>query len=228
MTTPTPVKQTTYGLILAFNNRIFGKSDLKVLEFGNPVSSAIYRIDMDTAMMISTHLKRGTIEKDLPLSYTLACIAQESLFDPQCFNKNLRGSNREDNPAKYDIGLCQLNLRYLIDPKVPGRSTLEEAREFAHDLDRAIPYFLQNQKDLLDYAKGLKWGKGADPRTVNPYFVASTLYNMGRAGGAEALRGGPGARSVTPHAASISKLESRFALELGLPSVMTDVLEVKV
>jgi len=217
---PRNPKNTTYGAIVERNNAIFGRSQGQVLEWGNPVSSAIHRISLQTAEDISTHLKRGAIQKGLPLTYTLACIAQESLFDPECFNKNLSGSNRENNPAKYDIGLCQLNLRYLIDPKVPERATLELAQSFAHNLDLAVPYFLENQKGLLDYARTLSWSRGADPRSKNPLWVASTMFNQGRVGGVRNIE----ARDAGIHGASIAKLEVWFADQLGYASVMSDVL----
>lgn len=211
----------TYEVILNANNELHFPED-GFLDWAK-AGAGIHKIDKAQALFYSTFFKANVLRTGVPITYALAAMGLESRFDADAYNKNLLGSNKENDPAKYDIGIAQLNLKYLIDPKVPERATLELARAFAHDPAQAVPYFFDQKKKLLDYARTLTFnlGVGADPRADNPYFIASTMYNMGRTGGYNAIQ----TNTVNGHANSVALLEVKFAKQLGEYPVMQEVLK---
>jgi hypothetical protein len=220
----TPKNASIEQLLLAYNNRITFTNGV----FLNPRKGvAIHKLVPDQAAQIADAL-RAALAPDqpgqparLPLSYALACLCIESLFDPACMNGNLLGSNPNNDPAGYDVGIAQLKLRYLIGADA---KTVDDARAFALDPTKAIPHFVARMGAALVVAEAniaeLQPGSAILPQFRNPYYYATGAYNFGATG----MRKVVDTATVPPvHCEQVVKFEQNFATALGTTSIFTDI-----
>lgn len=117
----------------------------------------------------------------LPLPYILACIAQESGFDPQCYNKNQPHHNPSGSFEGTDWGICQFSGRYLHSKPGMAGLTQDQQRDKALDYTWAIPVFVSNMNGLLKWAQEtLDRYPIYIPTAKNKYFLATLAYNAGQ------------------------------------------------
>lgn len=211
--------------ILAYNNNLsnFAK--------GTPWTDAtkgvvIHKITAEQAQIVASQVKEQAPKAGLPYLFTLGCIAIESTLDPLCVNGNLGPgeSNVANDPGGYDTGLCQLKLKYLV-PK--PCATVEEARAFALDPVRAIPYHVSIMAGNVLWMQN--WienndSSAPDPRFLDPAagpLLGGTLaYNFGRTGALTYLENG----SFPSHCQQVLDLTNYFAAKTGQTSPFAGLL----
>ena len=210
------------GIVLDVNHKI--PFILGINEYHVPLKGVvIHKLDGATAkalaeVIIANTTAPGEGDSDpFPLSYALACLCLESCFDAKCQNGNLLGSNKQNDPAGYDEGIAQLKLRYIIGQE--GIETVDEARAFALDPAKAIPYFVRVMRGHLEQADALAMTlpKNANPVYLNRFAAARMLYNFGVTGGTHMIRDNapiPGSVLHTAH------YDYSFSKTLGVAPVM--------
>lgn len=195
---------TVADIVLRENNKWFPLPSVSVLT-NETKGVTMHKIDALTAHAIAMLIEAGP----LPLPYALACADIEGIYDPACVNGNLAGSNPTGNPLGFDMGICQLKLGYLMASE---KLTVDDAREFAFDPKRAIPYFMRTMES------DLAWADTVLPQMTdvwrNRYLLATCAYNFGRTGVAKFF-GGP----IPSHGQHVMDMERVFAADLNLPSV---------
>jgi hypothetical protein len=185
---------------------------------------AIHKIDKPTSEAIAKVIIDNA-DGGLTVPYLMACIAEESLFDPACENGNYSyvghvGSNPTKSPDGFDVGIAQLKLKFLMDDK---KFDVTAAAVFAKDITKAIPYMATTMKLLLGYADALI--QDTKPRTdtplgmMNRYSIATGAYNFGRTGMKQLVTS---ATTLPSHCVTIMSYEKQYAKQLNLKSVFQD------
>jgi hypothetical protein len=147
----------------------------------------IHEINAGEANAISLQIQKSAPQHNLPTSYVLACLAIESVLDPNCENGNFAGSNPTKDPLGYDMGIAQLKLRYITAEGVTFENP-EQAKAFAFDVSKAIPYFCLEMAGKIAAAKDViarNTSSAPDARLNNPLILGTCLYNFGTTGGVE-------------------------------------------
>ena len=164
---PNPSTDTKIGqIILDKNAQIPVSPDPLTLSVWNTKGVRLHRIDRPMANEIGTIVEQAAAANKIPLSYLMACIAIESAFDPQASNGNFLGTNKTTvpngwgpdarpttnghDPGGFDMGACQLKLKYLIGNR--GLTTIQQALDFAMDVNMAIPYMSDAMSTKLIWA----------------------------------------------------------------------------
>ena len=183
----------------------------------------IHKITQAQANEISTAVQAAATKYGLPLTYALACLAVESVLDPNCVNGNLGPgeSNTANDPLGYDDGIAQLKLRYLVGA-APGVTDSASAYLFAKDVNRAAPYFCSLMAGHFAAAKEIlakDTSSAPDVRLRNPWVYATGSYNFGETGMAKVFASG----EYPSHCTSVVSDEQYFAAKLGLPSIFADL-----
>lgn len=212
-----------YEAILQYNN---SQALFKLLpSWSNPIKGVvIHKIDQAGAEAISARIKPACEAEGLPLTYTLGCLAIESVLDPQCQNGNLGPgeSNTANDPLGYDMGIAQLKLRYLVEGHAPGCTDAVSANAFALDVDRAIPYHCSLMAGKVLWAQNViqaNTSSAPDSRLSNPYLLATGAYNFGQTG----MMGYYESGQFPSHCQHVLDLEQYFAKLLGITSIFAGV-----
>lgn len=173
-------------VILTYNNTnaCFSLGD----PFTNKIKGVvIHRIDAKQAQEIADIIEQCCREEAIPPAFVCACLAVESVMDPMCQNGNLgpgeSNAGQNNNLAGYDMGICQLKLKYLVGNE--GIKTVQEAAAFALDPKRAIPYFCKVMCSKMEWATGIvknNTSSAPDPRFNDPWILATGAYNFGNDG----------------------------------------------
>ena len=223
MPAPAPsLADTVAGIMLGENHKI--PFILGISEYRVPLKGVvIHKLDDATAkalaeVIIANTTAPGDGDSDpFPLSYALACLCLESCFDTKCQNANLLGSNKQNDPAGYDEGVAQLKLRFLIGQE--GIATADEARAFALDPAKAIPYFVRVVRGHLAQADALAMTLPQDvnPVYLNRFAVARMFYNFGVTGGTKMIRENAPTPASVLH---VAHYDYAFAKALGVKPVM--------
>ncbi len=166
-------------------------------------------------LQLSVLIKRCAALTGLPLGFALATLDQESQFWPQALNDN----GQPGNVLAQDVGIAQLHIESILNPKVEALATPEAAVRFALDPAKAVQYAFRLLAQHVNAAKTHRWSATADPRSRNPFWTACVFYNSGATGGARVIE----AHKVPEHAHNVATKEVRIARALNLPSVMQDV-----
>lgn len=212
------------ALVLAHNHALPYINGLVFdLRQGTPLDtgSRIHEIDAPTAGIIAQEILQVTAAKQFDLPFALAQICLESAFDPKAEMGNFRGSNTDRVLDRYDMGLCQLKLLYIIGHKNSSGAILADAaaaREFACDIHEAIPFFIQKLAGLLAWADKQipTLGASINPKFKNRYYLAAGAYNFGETDLLKKIADG----SDLAHCVHVSHLCASFAKVLGLPNVV--------
>jgi hypothetical protein len=198
---------TPAEIILQQNNSKFPVPGVNIREDANK-GTTVHKIDFATAQALAELI----IALPLPLTYALACICIEGIFDPYCVNGNFAGSNPAENPTGFDMGCCQLKLRYLM---MSENLDVDDAREFAFDPARAIPYFGRTMQGHLNWASDfLRNPPEMTDVWRNRWLLATGAFNFGRVG-VQRLVNGP----LANHCQHVINLEQSFATALDTPSI---------
>lgn len=214
--------------ILAYNNGIANFAG-GLTEWQNAEEGvAIHKITLDQANAISTRIKPSCEAYELPLTYTLACLAIESDLDPNCQNANIgvtasgvKRSNPNNDPLLYDMGIAQLKLTYLVNV-AHGVTDHDSALAFALDVNRAIPYHCSLMASKVLWAQNViqqNTSSVPDPRLNNPYMLATAAYNFGNTGVMTYYETG----QFPSHCQHVLDLETYFAKQLGVKSIFADL-----
>ena len=199
---------TISQIMLAQNNSHFPGAELYL---SNPAKGVtMHKIPPEMADDLADTFTKNV--SNFPVPYALACMCIEALFDPNCVNGNLMGSNKQNDPLGYDMGMCQLKLKYL------PTGTLEERKAFAFDPNQAIPYFVRTMQTNVSWASTQIGSFESDvfEDFRNPYFLATCAYNFGKVGILEMITT---KEPLPTHGIHVRDLERTFAKELGLVSV---------
>lgn len=243
-------------ILLGYNNSLSNFKDDDVYT-NEEEGVIIHKITPATAAAVSTRIKPSVLvfQQILPgvdaRSVVTGCLAIESTLDPACSNANIgetstgvARSNPTNDPAKYDMGIAQLKLEYLIgqkprrntngnvlvdntgkvlyEPLVPGVTDVDSARAFALNLDEAIPYFCSLMSDKLVWAMEViakNTSSVPDVRLSNPWLLATGAYNFGETGMLAYYENG----TFPSHCQKVIDLEAYFAEKLGVPSIFADL-----
>lgn len=186
----------------------------------------IHKIDEPTAKAVATRLKPSASQYDMPWTVALACVAIESTFDPLCQNGNLGPgeSNTANDPLGYDMGICQFKLRYLVG-SAPGVTDAATAKDFALDIDKALPYFCSLMATKYLWAQNIvqqNTSSAPDSRFNSfPWLLSTGAYNFGDNGMLAYYESG----QFPTHCQHVLDLEAYFAAKLGRQSVFTTSAE---
>lgn len=213
---PEDLRRCVRDIILEMN----GGPNYNVGVLYNPQKGTlIHKISEETADTLAGIMIAASTESGLQLSYGMACLCAESLFDPQCQNGNLMGSNKTNQPDGYDVGIAQLKLRYLIGTL--GIADVHSAETFALDPTKAIPYCFKSMYSRLAVADEYISRQRAVAEYAgftNRYYVATAEYNFGKTGFEEMDH----AKALS-HCDIVEKYEKKFSKLLGEPSVFGDI-----
>lgn len=150
----------------------------------SPIRDArISEIAPEEAERIARLLEENAERVDLPLAYLMACLYQESRFDPRSYNRNLTLLDRRATFFRTDWGIGHFSGNYLLSK--PGMTGLshEAAERRVMDPAWAIPVF-------ADIMAGLAKRAAVTYPSRNKYWVATLAYNKGWRGMEEAIRRG--------------------------------------
>ena len=126
--------------------------------YTNPAKGVnVHEIDLATANSIADLLTLEAQNYQFPLDVALAAIDIESVFDPHCENGNFLGSNKERSLKGFDMGLCQIKIKYIIG--INGIATVAQATDYAFDIKKAIPHFFEDMANRMDYVQSIGWEK---------------------------------------------------------------------
>jgi len=182
--------------------------------------TVIHKISNTTADTLAEIIISASKQTGLPISYGMACLCAESLFDPWCQNGNYLGSNKEKSPDGYDVGIAQLKLKYLVGQD--GVTDIDSARSFALDPSKAIPYCFKMMSGRLTTADEFIAAPHDDHSDyagfANKYYVATAMYNFGKSGFLAMDHHSP-----LPHCEIVKRYEVIFATSLGVPSIFGDL-----
>lgn len=221
---PAKLEDQVTALVLAHNHALpYIDGVVFDLRQGTPLDtgSRIHEIDGPTARAIAQTIVQATAAKQFDLPFALAQIAIESAFDPKAEMGNFRGSNTDHLLERYDMGLCQLKLLYVIGHKNSKGDVLTDApaaRDFAFDMHEAIPFFVQKLAGLLAWAdaKIPTLSPTVNPKFRNRYYLAAGAYNFGETDLFAKIADG----SDLAHCVHVSHLCANFAKVLRLPNVL--------
>ena len=174
---PDPLLDKVTGIVLQRNNAAFPTVNVKQdLSKG----TILNKITMAQAEFIATVLISAAKSSGLPLPYLMACVCVESLFDPACKNGNFLGSNPTKAQEGYDVGICQLKLKYLLDPI--HLVNVDDAQAFALNVSKAIPYAASLMQAHVTTATTYIKANNCLVPYNNKYYTGSAIYNFGFAG----------------------------------------------
>ncbi|MGA8535172.1 MAG: hypothetical protein WB615_13780 [Candidatus Tumulicola sp.] len=175
---------------------------------------ALHKINAAQAALIASAIEARPATSSVPETVALGLMASESLLDPLCQNGNFLGSNPAKVLGGFDMGLCQLKLKYITAPEV---SNLDDAKAFAFDPTKAIPYFYEIFAGKIEWAEGVIAGhKSAWTQWNNPLILAVGAFKLGETGVMTLYQGGTWATELN----TFIQLESWFASQLGVPSAL--------
>lgn len=207
---------TVADIILAENHRWFLLSDQNWLV--NPDKGVtMHKIDGVTALSLEDLITTGTAGTWRSLPFSLACIDIEGIYDPDCINGNFLGSNKARLPEGFDVGVAQLKLRYVMASE---KCSIDDARGFAFNPKKAIPYFFGIMAGHLVWADSVIAQQKVKPDSafnsayLNRYLLATCSYNEGD-GGMEKLLTAP----TISHGTHVMDMERKFASQLGVTSL---------
>jgi hypothetical protein len=209
-------------LILRTNNssKLFGKEAV----WAPPGhGSIIHKIDSQVALYkVALAFDQVDSENDgsLELQYMLGCVSEESLFDPDAQNGNLLGSNKANDPLGYDVGLCQLKLRYLSGAT---EANVDSMRLLALDPVLALRAFYKKMLGLYAWAQSIQPhlnSSAINPKATNLLWLTTGAYNFGEDGMLALVEKG----AMVGHSDDVTKNEVNFAAQLGVPSLMKELL----
>jgi hypothetical protein len=197
--------------------------------YSAPLQGAvIHRLRPLEADEISKHLKlvRDEYKNVFTLPLMMAFIGLESRFDPACENRNgkliagrtVASTRLEDydrmDVGNWDMGLCQLKLRYVqADPRTNCPS-LSAAKDYAMSIPDAIE---QKTRILIDNWLAAKKFLASNPEYlgVDSKMLGIEMYQAGRTGAIAKLK----ASTPFTYAPKVAVLEQQFAARLGIASV---------
>jgi hypothetical protein len=154
----------------------------------------------------------------------LACLCQESRFDPCCYSRNLKEHHGSASFEGTDWGIAQLSGR-IISQVFPLKSSIQ-LQTMACSIEEAIPYFATLMDFHLEWAREVvqstetaaqilaikePYRDEADPELV--YWLATLAYNRGRSGALAMIRG---QAPLVTHARSVQTFAKTFSFELTL------------
>lgn len=186
--------------------------------FSEPAKGVSLTEDTEAQAEEVADVLEATVPASAPMQIPLALLGSESDLSIICFNGNREGSNKANDPGGYDDGVAQEKLKYLIGQ--PGVKTIDDARAFALDPKRAIPYFWSLYQAHLRTAD--EWIAAGGPSTIdqrlmNRWILAAVVYKQGPAGARNIFEAG----LWPPELNNFVSLESWFAKELGVKSLFT-------
>jgi hypothetical protein len=177
----------------------------------------VHKVSADDQRLIAKLIYQEAISHALPIPYVMACIAQESGFDPACYNKNMPLHNPLGTFEGTDWGICQFSGRYLhTKPGMAGLSSSDQ-RVKALDYTWAIPVFVENMAGLLTWAaEKLVLETDGYGHNYDKYFIATLAYNAGQTEAVKELVTGV----VRAHPTHVAHLCAAIAKILGEPNPM--------
>jgi hypothetical protein len=173
-----------WEIILGINMRM-GRFDVKpgdVAWQSQEKQAKIHRIDDIIAKKVAALLKHQSTTTFIPLSTVLAIMTMESKFDPKAENHN-----GQPDWKRWDVGSCQLNLGVLSREATLGLTSYEACRDFALNIDTAIPWKFQIILRNLKAAKKYIEKKGIE---LDPWYLMLEMYNKGPTGAVRRLEAG--------------------------------------
>ncbi len=174
----------------------------------------IHKIHAPQAALIASAVRSQPATSVVPQTIALGLMASESLLDPLCQNGNFLGSNPTKELSGFDMGICQLKLKYVT---APGVSNVDDAKTFAFDPSKAIPYLYALVAGKIEWARETIAGhRSALPQWNDPFILAVGAFKLGQTGVMAFYQGGSWAAELD----DFVKLESWFASQLGVPSAL--------
>ncbi len=174
----------------------------------------VHKINAAQAALIASTIESQPATSPVPETIALGLMASESLLDPLCQNGNFLGSNPTKALGGFDMGLCQLKLKYIT---TPGVSSLADAQAFAFDPTKAIPYLYEMFAGKIEWAKGvIAAHESTWAQWNNPLVLAVGAFKLGETGVMTFYQGGTWATELN----NFIQLESQFASQLGVPSAL--------
>lgn len=174
----------------------------------------LHKITAATAGEIATLFLNEQTKWPVPLTFALACADIESIFDPGAQNGNFAGSNPGCTLDGFDMGLCQLKLKYLIGN---GITTIGQAYDVAMDPAKALPVFFRKYAGLIAWAQSIEHERSS---AWNPKYGvlanATMAYNFGEDGAKSKIVTG----EAVSHCDHVIDLEAWFAKQLDVAPVM--------
>jgi len=175
---------TLADVILAYNHPF-----INYYPAGSKIINAeVHKITAAQAQQVANLIASEAKRVGLDPLFLAAALNQESMFDGNCYNKNLK--EHSQSFAGTDWGIAQMAGTYL--PSKPGMQGLNTTQMYlkAFDVTWAIPVFADEMLSLFMQAKTwmLTLDNLAAIRAINntsltnPEFIATGAYNAGFTG----------------------------------------------
>lgn len=218
-------------IILRENNAHFDFPNVNVLT-DDIKGVRMHKIDMVQSQKQSALFYKYVGSR--PQAFCLACVDIEAIYDPNCVNGNYGPgeSNPTRDPGGFDVGWCQLKLKYVAAAR---GITVEQAETLALDPEAAIQYFFGAMDIHLVQADAIIANPptGFNAAYSNRYLLATCLYNFGLDGMTKPyIARDPNDETktipmppritqadVVSHGKHVINLERKIAQELGTASV---------
>ena len=187
----------------------YNKPFINYFPEGSTITNAeVHKITKEQAVQIANLIQINAARVGLDPLFLAAALNQESMFDPMCFNKNLKEHNGVASFAGTDWGIAQMSGNYL--PSKSGMAGLNNTQMYAkaYDPEWSIPAFADEMNRL--YHQSLTWLTTGPPNALSAIskinntelteseFLTTMAYNSGFTGATNLILAGDSSKIAHP------------------------------